>query len=178
MGDTIAGGDPGHDNRPSVSIREYIEKIMNERNLRYEQRFAAQEQALALQAAEYARRLHDLNGEYKRDRERQKDYVTIEKYEDRVKGETLARTAALLRVDEKFEDYIKRYEARQREVDLLLAAQDGAAREAKEAASAEGRRNREATDAQARKTNRNIGIVTVVLSAIVVFANLLPLLTK
>ena len=159
-----------------INIRGEIENIravLGEREKLYDERFAAQEKALALQAKEYERRLHDLNGEYKRDRERQKDYVTVEKFEDNLRAESTARDAALLRIDEKFNDYIKRYEARQREVDLLLAAQEGAAREAKSAAENEGRRSREATAEQARKTNRNLGYVSAALAITVIVVNLI-----
>lgn len=157
-----------------INIRGEIENIravLGEREKLYDERFAAQEKALALQAREYERRLHDLNGEYKRDRERQKDYVTIDKYEDKLASEQEARENALTRVDERFEDYIKRYEARQREVDLLLTAQKAAAEAAKYAAEEQGRRALDATNAQARKTNRNLGIVSLVLGVIVVVVN-------
>lgn len=130
-----------------------------------DERFAALDKALELQASEYERRLHLLNGEFERDRARQHDYVTTDKYESTLEAEKSAREAALLRVDEKFEDYIKRYEIRQREVDLLLAAQAGAADEAKRAVEDQG-----------RKSNRNLGIASLVLGVVVFGANLVPLL--
>lgn len=143
------------------------EKFEAERDRRIDERFAALDKALQLQATEYERRLHDLNGEFERDRTRQHDYVTVDKYESTLASEKIAREAALLRVDEKFDDYVKRYEIRQREVDLLLAAQAGAADEAKRAVEEQG-----------RKSNRNLGIASLILGAIVFGANLIPLVMK
>lgn len=153
-----------------INDKGFFEKILNERERFYMERIARltdrmdeQEKALVLQAKEYARRLHDLNGEYQRDRARQNDYVTTDKWEATNEGERVARVAALLRVDEKFDEYVKRYEQRQREVDLLLAAQKGAAEQAIRAAEDQG-----------RKSNRNIGIAGLVLTLIVIAANFLP----
>jgi len=170
-----------HEEGGGMNIRgelESIRAVLAEREKLYDERFATQEKALALQAKEYERRLHDLNGEYKRDRERQKDYVTVDKYEDKLASEAEARTNALARVDERFEDYIKRYEARQREVDLLLTAQKAAAEAAKYAAEEQGRQARELTNAQARKTNRNLGYVSLALGLVVVIVNVALTLLK
>lgn len=157
-----------------INVRGYFERILRERDLReaerdrrYQERFEAQEKELSLAAAEYARRLHDLNGEYKRDRERQAQFVSMEKFEDklrtdaeRLRGESIAREAALLRVDEKFDEYVKRYEADKRETDLALALHKGAAEQAKQAAEEQG-----------RKANRNLGIATFTLAILVAAAN-------
>lgn len=134
-----------------------------ERDRRIDERFDALDKALKLQAREYERRLHDLNGEFERDRTRQHDYVTTDKYESQLEAEKVAREAALLRVDEKFNEYIKRYEARQREVDLLLAAQSGAADQAQRAVEEQG-----------RKSNRNLGLASLGLGVLVFGANLAP----
>lgn len=140
---------------------EALDRLLNER-------FVSLEKKLNTEAIELARRLHDLNGEYKRDRERQADYVRIEKFEDklktdaeRLKAESVAREAALLRVDEKFDDYVKRYEQDKRETDLALAAQKGAAEQAKRAAEEQG-----------RKSNRNLAIATLLLGIIAVGSRL------
>ena len=175
-----------------ISLKGYFERILLEHEKRDEvkaqllkERFDALDKALRLQADEYSRRLHDLNGAYQRDRGRQAEFVTIEKYEAQtetdtvarvaalsrvdekfeayVKAETIARAAALLRVDEKFEDYVKRYEVRQREVDLLLAAQKGAAEQAIRAA-----------EETSRKANRNLGFASVGLGLLVLIANAAP----
>lgn len=150
-----------------VDLREYIERLLNERDRRFDDRFVALDKALTLQATEYARRLYDLNGEYQRDRERQNAYVTVDKWEDRLKAEAMARSAALQRVDEKFEEYVKRYEVRQREIDLLLAAQKGAADAAIKAAEEQG-----------RKSNRNIAISGFILGVIVFLVNIIPTIVK
>lgn len=150
-----------------VSLRDYFHALRAEDHRRLDERFQALSKALELQAVEYERRLHDLNGEFERDRVRQHDYVTVDKYESQLTAEKLAREAALLRVDEKFDEYVKRYEIRQREVDLLLAAQSGAADEAKRAVEEQG-----------RKSNRNLGIASLILGAIVFGANLIPLVVK
>lgn len=164
-------------------MRRYFERILHdrdrldaERQLRLDERFEALDKALTLQAEEYKRRLTDLNGEYKRDQSRQTNYVTTEKFEDNLKAEKLAREAALLRVDEKLDDgfrriaeqfneYVKRYEQDKRDLDVLLAAQKGAAEAAKQAALEQG-----------RKTNRNIAVVGSVLGLLVFLLNLLPYL--
>ena len=125
-----------------------------------DERFAAIDKALELQAEEYSRRLKDLNGEYIRDRERQNDYVTVEKYEDKLAAEAQARDVALTRVDEKFQDYVKRYEVRQREVDQALSMMKGAADQAQRA-----------IEEQARRTNRNIAILGLALAVLVALAN-------
>lgn len=146
-----------------VDLRAFFDRILEEREKRMDERFAALDKALMLQADEYARRLHDLNGEYQRDRARQNDYVTVDKWETAREADATARVAALLRVDEKFEEYVKRYEVRQREIDLLLAAQKGAAEAAIKAAEDQG-----------RKSNRNIAISGVVLGLVVFLSNVVP----
>lgn len=130
-------------------------------------RFGYSDEALRLQAKEYERRLHELNGAFERDRARQHDYVTTDKWETKNDAEQEAREAALLRVDEKFTEYVKRYEARQREVDLLLAAQAGAADQAKRAVEDQG-----------RKSNRNLGMASLALGIIVFISSVLPELIK
>jgi hypothetical protein len=157
-----------------INVRSFFERILKERERleeerqeRIDERFRALDKALRLQAQEYERRLHDLNGEYQRDRQRQSDYVTVDKWEQTNKAESTARAAALLRVDEKFEEYVKRYEVRQREIDLLLSAQKGAAEAAIRAAEDQGRRS-----------NRNIGVAGVVLGLIVLVVNIIPQVVK
>lgn len=100
----------------------------------------------------------------------QNHFVRTDKYEDKLgadeekfKREAEARTMALFRIDEKFAEYIKRYEADKRETDILLAAQKGAAEQAKAAAVEQG-----------RKTNRNIAVVGLALALLVAVANWIP----
>lgn len=150
-----------------VSLRDHFNALRAEDQRRMDERFAALSKALELQATEYERRLHALNGEFERDRLRQHQYVTTDKWETKNEAEQEARETALLRVDEKFTEYVKRYEARQREVDLLLAAQSGAAEEAKRAVEEQG-----------RKSNRNLGIASLLLGALVFGAQIIPFLTK
>lgn len=161
-----------------VSLREYFLALRAEDQNRINERFEALNKALELQAKEYERRLHDLNGEFERDRTRQHDYVTIDKWEATNKAEATARTAALLRVDEKFEEYVKRYEVRQREVDLLLAAQSGAAEEAKRAVEDAVRKSDAQSRELARKQSRNLGLASLALGIFVFASNFLPDILK
>lgn len=61
------------------------------------------QRALQLQAAEYERRLNSLNHAHEQARQKEADYVTLDKYEDWIKQSTLALSAALLRMNEKVE---------------------------------------------------------------------------
>lgn len=173
-----------------------MDNALDVRVARLEERIAASEKAVELQFNENMRRLHDLNGSYSRDRERQNDYVTTDKYEDKiaamdearivaVESEKSARQEALIRVDEKFEDYIKRWELSKREQDATIATLSLAAAEAKQIAENQGRQTREEADRQARdnkaaqeaasrKQTRNVTIVGIALAAVVGLANLLP----
>lgn len=161
-----------------VSLREYFHALRVEDRKRTDERFAAIDKALVLQAKEYERRLHDLNGEYQRDRQRQALFVTMDKWETVNETERVARIAALARVDEKFEEYVKRYEVRQREVDLLLAAQAGAADEAKRAVEEQGRKSDAQSRELARRQSRNLGVASLTLGLIVFFANVIPVVVK
>lgn len=161
-----------------VSLREYFHALRTEDQKRINERFDALDKALVLQADEYKRRLENLNGEYQRDRQRQAQFVSEDKWEATNKAEATARSAALLRVDEKFEEYVKRYEVRQREVDLLLAAQAGAADEAKRAVEAQGRKSDEQSRELARKQSRNLGAASLALGIFVFAANFLPDILK
>lgn len=137
----------------------------------FEKHLAAQREAdmtaLRLQAAEYERRLDVLNHAHEEARAVQAVTVTRERFDDYTRTEQEKRELALQRVDEKFQDYVKRYEQRQREVDLLLSAQEGAAREAKEAAEKQGRMAVAAAEEAGRRSNRNIALVTIVLTIII-----------
>lgn len=161
-----------------VSLREYFHALRTEDNKRINERFDALDKALELQAKEYARRLHDLNGEYQRDRQRQAQFVSEDKWETTNKAESVARAAALLRVDEKFEEYVKRYEVRQREIDLLLAAQAGAAEEAKRAVEDAVRKSDAQSRELARRQSRNLSIASLSLGILVFAANFLPDILK
>lgn len=190
---------------------------------RLQEKVEARDKALEVQAAEYERRLHDLNGEYKRDRERQREYVstekheadlkaerlkfsefvvryeqrheelvnaqfryvTTDKYEDKLASEKDAREHALTRIDEKFNEYVQRWELRQREMDQTIATLSKAASEARRIAEDQGRQTRAEADAQAqrnkdeqrevsRRQTRNITVMGIVLASVVGLANLLP----
>lgn len=179
-----------------IDTRAFFERILNEREklelvrmARLEDRFTAIDKALVLQADEYSRRLKDLNGEYQRDRTRQSQYVTIDKWETVNETEKVARETALLRVNERFDsgiehvnaqfqDYIKRYELERREVDLRLAAQAGAAEEAKRAVEEAVRKSDAQSRELARRQSRNLGLASLGLGLIVFFANVVPLFVK
>jgi hypothetical protein len=68
---------------------------------RLQEQLKSSEVAKMLQATEYERRLTALNHAHEQALEVQKTTVTADKFEDYVKTESLAREAALLRVDEK-----------------------------------------------------------------------------
>lgn len=167
-----------------INIRGKLESIqatMDEREKRFEDYRISVKEALNIQAEEYSRRLHELNGEYKRDRERQADFVRSDKYEDKLKAdeekfkrEAEARETALLRVDEKFNDYVRRYEQDKRDLDILMAAQRGAADEAVRAAERFAGQAREKANEQGRKTTRNLTIMGLGLTIFVLLANLIP----
>jgi hypothetical protein len=168
-----------------VSLRDYFIALRAADQRRLDERFQAQEHANVIKAEELARRLEVLNHAHEQAREKERDFIQRETYETFVvryqdahqslKNEIVAATKAqqdrvessFERVDEKFNEYIKRYEVRQREVDVLLAAQKGAAEEAKRAVEEQG-----------RKSNRNLGMVSLGLGIIVFLANTIPLLIK
>lgn len=125
-------------------------------------RFDAVDKALGLQAREYERRLSDLNHAHEKAVQVQHTYVTQDKYEDKLHSEALARELALNRIDEKFQDHVKRYELRQREIDELVNTAKGAAVEAA----------RVATET-ARKTTRNIALTGLGLAVMIAVMNFL-----
>lgn len=71
-----------------VSLREHFEALQTERD-----------KALALQHAEYERRLQDLNHAHERAQETAHTYLTIDKYEAVQKAEATALELALDRQD-------------------------------------------------------------------------------
>lgn len=172
-----------------VSLRDYFHALRTEDQKRINERFEALDKALKLQAEEYQRRLENLNGEYKRDQSRQANFVSLDKWESTNEAEKQARETALLRVNEKFDtgiqhvhdqlsEYIKRYELERREIDLRLAAQAGAAEEAKRAAEDQGRKSDNLAKDQARKQSRNLGLASLALGIFVFVANFLPDILK
>lgn len=78
-------------------------RLFDERHRLYKSWRTDDHHALELQAAEYERRLADLNHEHARAQETAQTYVTIEKYEDAVKAEAAAREAALAHKDEQIQ---------------------------------------------------------------------------
>lgn len=135
------------------------ERVAALKNL-VDERFQFLDEARKLQAGKYEDRLRDLNHSHDKALEVQHTYVTQDKFETHNKTDKLAVELALNRVNEKFEDYIKRYEARQREIDLALAVQKGAADTAQRMVEEQG-----------RKFNRNLGIATFLLAMLVAAAN-------
>lgn len=140
---------------------------------RIDERFRLNDRALELQAKEYDRRLDSLNHAHEKAVQVQHTYVTQDKYEDKLTSEAAAREYALDRVNEKFEDYVKRYEQRQREVDLLLQAQANSQEEAKRASEKAAQTAKDAAAETFRKSNRNIAIVGLLLTSIIVTMNLI-----
>jgi methionine synthase I (cobalamin-dependent) len=119
------------------------------------------ELALRLQATEYERRLETLNNENSRianvlaksvSQDRFDDYVMAE----RAREEELAKTSkqasdlALDRVNEKFDEFVRKYELRQKEVDAILTAQSAV------------------VAAQAKTFTRNVAIATIALTIIII----------
>lgn len=149
-----------------------------------ETRFDYVNKALELQAREYERRLEDLNHAHARAQEALNTFVSIDKYESNVESETAARKIALERIDEriaaldrsineKLDAYITKAEARQAEIDQALTLQEGAAQEAQRAAEDQGRKSDEQARELARKTNRNMAILGVVVAVFVAAVNFL-----
>ncbi len=140
--------------------------------VRLEEQLKASEKALRLQAEEYERRLDVLNHAHEEAREVAAKTVNRKEFEDYVKATQMARDEAvrteadkrelaLQRVDEKFDDYVKRYEVRQREVDQALTTQKASAEAARQFAQ-------EAV----QKANRNIAALGVVLAVVIAVMNL------
>lgn len=149
-----------------------------------DERHLATSKALELQAKEYERRLDDLNHAHARAIEVQNTFVSLDKYEDKLASEATARTIANERLNErlshvhetldvKLEDYIKRAEARQNELDLAIAAQKGAADEAARASEDQFRKSQELVRSQARKQALYLGITGFVLTVAIALANYL-----
>lgn len=152
--------------------------------VRLDERQDADRKAVQLQAAEYERRLDALNHAHERAVQVQHTYVTQDKYEDKVHAEASARSLALERIDEKFNDHVKRYELRQREIDLNAAALKSAqeliaqtaattAAAAKEESSREADRAKQTALAVERRANRNLTIVGIAVAVISIGASLI-----
>ncbi len=151
---------PRNEHGQYVTLRDFVMSLMDERFAALRRELAQDQKALRLQADEYERRLEDLNHAHARAQSALNTFVSIDKYEDMMAAEESARKLALERFDEKLEDYIKRYEARQREIDQAIAIGEGAAQEAKRAAEEQG-----------RKSNRNMALVTIALTIIIAISN-------
>lgn len=153
--------------QPWANANDFEERLRKVELLvaRVVEQFKASESATRLQAEEYKRRLHELNGEYKRDRERQQDFVSMDKYEDKisamdearitaVQAEKEAREAALLRIDEKFDEYVRKWEQIQGAQAEQIVTLTAAAAEAKRIAEDQGRQTRSEADKQAQAQER------------------------
>ncbi len=121
------------------------------------------DRALRMQAEEYRRRLDVLNHAHEKAVEVQHTYVTQEKYDANSTAATVARDIALTRVDERFDDHVKRYELRQRELDQALDIQKGAATEVKRA-----------VEAAERRQTRNLTVAGLALAAVIGAFNTVP----
>lgn len=161
---------------------ESFKELLDSRFDNLDQRFDHTNKALELQAREYERRLSDLNHAHEEALRVQHTFVSIDKYEDKMKSEEEARKIALDRLDEKIsamntrfeeklDDYIKRYELRQREIDQALAIGKGAADEAERIAHEQSQKAKELSEHQARRTNRNMALVTIALTIIIAISN-------
>lgn len=150
----------------------------------FDARLEAVATALELQAKEYERRLSDLNHAHAQREQRERTYVTLDKYEDKVEAEAKAREIALDRLDEKHADLVKRYELRQREIDLANQAHENAlklvqaeaaraAQDAKDQAAASADAAKAKADAVERRANRNLVIAGLLISTIAIGASLL-----
>ncbi len=144
----------------------------------------ASERALGLQAGEYERRLDVLNHAHEEAREVAARTVTRKEFDDYVSATALARNEAvkteadkrelaLLRVDEKFDEYVKRYEQRQREVDQALTIQSTAAESAKQFATDAANKAQLAVTDAAAKANLRIASVGIVLTIVIIVINVL-----
>lgn len=169
----------------SVDPLDHITALLEARLATIDERFERIQKALELQASEYERRLELLNHAHERAVEVQHTFVSVEKYEDKLSSEAEARKIALERLDEKIlsldralndklDDYITKTEARQSEMDQTIASQEGAAKEALRAAEEQGRKSKEITELQHRKTNRNMAMVTIALTIIIALSNWFP----
>jgi hypothetical protein len=149
---------------------------------RLQERLTSRAEALKLQAQEYERRLDVLNHAHEEAREVASRTVSRKEFEDYVKSTMTAREQAaktesdkrelaLQRVDEKFEDYVKRYEQRQREVDQALTIQKTASEAAKQFASEAAQKAQLAVTEQAAETNLRMGVLGLILSAVVIAVN-------
>lgn len=154
-----------------ITLEKYVMSLMDERFEALRREIAKDLKALDLQAVEYERRLQDLNHAHARAQEAQNTFLREDKYEDTQKSDEVARKLALDRLDEriaevnrtisaKLEDYITRYEARQREIDQAIDISKGAALEAQRIA-----------EAQTKKNNRNMAILGIVVTIIIAVSN-------
>lgn len=155
---------------------------LDERFKRVDREFEHAQKALELQAAEYERRLDDLNHAHANTERTQATFVSFDKWEDKMMAEAEARKNALERVDEriqtvstrfeeKLDEYIKKYELDKREIDNALAIGRGAAEEAQRIAEEQGRISMAQAQEQTRKTNRNMAILALILTAVIGIAN-------
>lgn len=161
---------------------DHFKEVIDTRFSSVDQRFEYVQRALELQAGELARRLDELNHAHARAQDALNTFVRIDKWEDSERSQEEARKIALERLDEqiatvdrsftdKLDAYITKTEARQADIEAAIATSKGAAEESKRVAEKEGRESREAAEAQHRKTNRNIAIAGMILTAIIALSN-------
>ena len=77
------------------TLKEHRDQRITTLAERTDEKFATRDEALALQATEYERRLSDLNHAHEQARQKEADYVTRDKYEDSKLAEAEALKLAL-----------------------------------------------------------------------------------
>jgi hypothetical protein len=140
---------------------------------RLEEQFVAAQKAVKLQADEYERRLNILNHAHEQIQQIVGETISTQRFEQYAETEAEKREVALDRVNERFNDYIKRYEQRQREVDQALTIQKTAADSAKQFATEAANKAQIAVQEAAQKANLRIAGIGVFLTAVVIVVNLL-----
>lgn len=101
----------------------------------------------------------------------QHTYVTHEKFEAYSKSEKMATDLVLLGIKEKFDEYVQRYELRQRELDQALAISKGAADEATRISLEQATKTKYASEELGRKHTRNLTIASLLLGLMVAASN-------
>lgn len=125
-----------------------------------EARMAERDKALKVQAKEYERRLEALNHAHEQAIQVQHTYVTEDKFEAQIKAESLARSEAVDRVNERFNDHVRRYEDRHQELSDEMVAM-----------RANNAAVQHLSEEQGRRQSRNLALATVVISVVVALAN-------
>lgn len=150
----------------------FAAKLQEELNLRLARR---QDDLRAIEKAEQAmnKRLDSMNELREQLNDQARRFVSSEKFDDNLQVEKVAREAALLRVDEKFDDYVKRYEQDKRDIQIAMSAQKAATDSAERTAEKFAQEAKDKANDQARRTNKNLQYASVFLAIVVVSTNIL-----